>query len=282
MAETKREVSYTERLLDRIRTVDARDSELWSIAALVILVLAAAVVLGVLPTVGSWVGGLEVGERLLPKLLIGFIALIVLFDVYALEQRRLSRKSRQALMDQLVRAERAEQLSLLDPLTETFNRRYLEHVLVTESSRSDRTGSALSVMMIDLDNFRDVNSRYGHIEGDRVLIRAARLLRKVFRQADTVVRYGGDEFLVVMPDTDPDQAGIALRRLLAGVERTNAELDGDHPRLSLSCGVASCAKGDDIHEVIEAADRAMYEAKTAAGRRRGEPPPGRDSSGVPA
>lgn len=264
MAAADTEPSYTERLLDRIRAVESRDSELWSIAALVILLLAAAFLLGVLPIAASWVGALEIGERQLPKLLIAFIALIVLFDLYALEQRRLGRKSRQALVDQLVRAERAEQLSLLDPLTETFNRRYMEHVLATESARADRTGSDLSVMMVDLDSFREVNSRFGHIEGDRVLRRAARLLKQVFRQADTVVRYGGDEFLVVMPDTSLEAAGMALRRLLAGVERVNAELEAGKPQLSLSCGVAAYAQGVDIHEVIEAADRAMYDAKTGS------------------
>ena len=248
----------TARLQQEIKALEGRDLQLWSIGLLMLLVVAAGFIALILPNVMWGMGELRVAGRYLPQLFFGFISLIVLFNVYAFHQRHLLHTTREELVRQLVRSEAAEQLAMIDPLTGVFNRRYLDEVLPKEISRTERLKSQLSFVMIDVDGFKSVNTRFGHVIGDQVLTEVAHLLKAHFRLSDSIVRYGGDEFLVVMPDTDEHGAQISVERLQGSVDRWNAPALIAGYKMSLSCGAAAFAKGATAAEVIETADQRMY------------------------
>ena len=244
-----------------IRNVEGRDFQLWSIGAVVFLVTAAGFSSLVLPNLARDLESLEIQGRYLPQLILGFITLIILFNAYVFEQRRLLRKTREVLVSKLVQSEANEQLALMDPLTELFNRRYMDSMLSKEVSRTDRAGSCLTLLMIDVDGFKSVNDRFGHLEGDRFLNEIAMLLKRTFRNSDSVFRYGGDEFLVLMPDTHEERAPFIINRLEEEVARWNQENSGCGYEMSLSHGFASYSTGDDLREVLQVADQRMYQNK---------------------
>ncbi len=250
--------AHADPIQQRTTNPDVGDIYLWSISALVVLFLAAAFAALVIPNVTWCARLLRADVRYLPHLLLAFGGVTVVFNIYAFEQRRKMKWTREELIRQLTRGELAERLALVDPLTETFNRRYMEQILYKEASRADRTGASLSLLMIDVDDFKAVNTRFGHQEGDHILTEIARLLKNTFRGSDTIVRYGGDEFIVIMPDTNAEQGKCAIGRLLRAVDTWN--LAGLRPgyHMSVSCGIACYRKGANITEVLETADQRMY------------------------
>ncbi len=252
--------SSGEQLRKQMKSLSGRDQQLWMLGFLVLLVLAAGVIALVLPNLFDEIGTLRAEGRYLPQLFLGLIALVILFNAYLLGQRRSLNAARQELVRQMLINQKNEELTLVDPLTQTFNRRYLDRVLPKEISRTHRRDSTLTLMMIDLDSFKQINDRLGHAFGDDLLVETAQLLQRTFRSSDTIVRYGGDEFLVILPDTTEQQTQYAIERLLNEVICWNAA--GHEPRLSLSCGAAQYRRGDDIAEALHKADQQMYAQKS--------------------
>jgi diguanylate cyclase (GGDEF)-like protein len=159
-----------------------------------------------------------------------------------------------------------------DPLTALLNRREAERVLGLELTRVERNLQSLSVCMVDVDHFKTINDRWGHATGDRVLVHVAERLRKVCRSYDSVARWGGEEFLIVLPDASESVALDAAERLRTTVcdAPLPAGLDPDVD-LSISVGASSVAPGAQhtIESVLGCADAALYAAK-ASGRNRVE------------
>lgn len=158
-------------------------------------------------------------------------------------------------------------LMLRDGLTGLFNQITIKLRLEELLPLAARRGAALSFAMLDVDRFKQVNDRFGHPAGDRVLRGLSRLLERGLRRSDIVGRYGGEEFAVIMPDTDPDTA----RQVLDGLRERFAGLvhqhDGERFRVTFSAGVASAAEFPQVEPLIRAADEALYRAK-ADGRNR--------------
>jgi diguanylate cyclase (GGDEF)-like protein len=161
--------------------------------------------------------------------------------------------------------------AIRDPLTKVYNRHYLEHVLRRETKRSERYDRAIGFLMIDVNDFKHINDRFGHQIGDRVLEEVAELLLNELRETDVVVRYGGDEFLVILPEAG-DRVGPVRQRILHRVGSVNERIDPALAPITLSIGVAAWSPGKSqaIEQVLAEADRRMYEHKRAAEN----PPPG--------
>jgi diguanylate cyclase (GGDEF)-like protein len=244
-----------------IKKLEKRDLQLWSIAILVVLVLASGIVALLLPGVMFRLGPMLVNASVLPQLFFGLITMIILFNIYILQQRRALHHTREELVRQVIYNEAAQRLSMIDPLTDTFNRRYMDQVLEKDLRRADRLGIKLGFVMIDINNFKHVNTRFGHLVGDQVLVEVAQVLKQTFRASDIVMRYGGDEFLVMLNDTDEPQAALALDRLQKAVDKWNAAGRVPDYEMALSWGVAVYTKGSTFNDVLDAADRRMYENK---------------------
>jgi diguanylate cyclase (GGDEF)-like protein len=155
--------------------------------------------------------------------------------------------------------------SVTDALTGVYNRRYLERLLPSESSRAERYKRPIALMMLDLDDFKSVNDRFGHPRGDQVLVAFADALVATVRKIDPVIRYGGDEFLVVMSETDEAGAREACRRIHDGVMeilRASPAVPAG-VQLGVSVGLSVHRPGEDIGQKVFEADRAMYAAKRA-------------------
>lgn len=159
--------------------------------------------------------------------------------------------------------------SIVDALTGLYNRRYLENVLERECRRAVRAGRPLSVLVIDIDHFKRFNDTWGHDGGDAVLKKFAELLRTSFRGEDIACRYGGEEFVVLLPETTFDEAFARAEELRLHVHQVSVE-HRQQPMgaIAISIGVASLPDhGVEPHELVAAGDRALYEAK-ATGRDR--------------
>ncbi|GIJ48495.1 hypothetical protein Val02_53810 [Virgisporangium aliadipatigenens] len=162
--------------------------------------------------------------------------------------------------------EEAQRLSLTDPLTGLFNYRYLRESLRRELERANRFNRTLCVVALDLDHFKHVNDRYGHGAGDAVLAELARRIRGVTREVDFAFRRGGEEFVILLPETDAAGGAALARRLGAAVRRTPVTTRNGPVTVTLSIGVAVYPEhGTTGSAVLEAADMALYAAK-AAGR----------------
>jgi diguanylate cyclase (GGDEF)-like protein len=159
-----------------------------------------------------------------------------------------------------LRADLAEQ-AVRDVLTGLHNRRYLLEVLDREVPQAVRTCAPLSLAMVDLDHFKAINDRYGHVVGDAVLVLVGQVLRDEVRQSDVLVRYGGEEFVLVLPGVGADQAQRRLDALREQVSSAALAVSGHAVSVTFSAGVASVNGSEDPAELIAAADQALYEAK---------------------
>jgi diguanylate cyclase (GGDEF)-like protein len=175
--------------------------------------------------------------------------------------------------------EEMEYQSITDCLTGIKTRRYFLESIQAEWSRASRSGRAFAVLLLDLDKFKNVNDRLGHLEGDLVLARVGRILEQRCRHSNVVARYGGDEFIVLMPETGIDQAqvlGERLRSALAGDPLLRER------QVTGSLGVASFPQhGGSVEDIIRQADRAMYQSKTEGGNRVSAAPLTRETSVEP-
>jgi diguanylate cyclase (GGDEF)-like protein len=156
-----------------------------------------------------------------------------------------------------------EKLSTTDPVTGLRSRRWVRDVLALEVLRASRYRAPLAVVMADLDYFKRINDGHGHLAGDAVLEATARVILERLRETDVAGRYGGEEIVLVLPQTDLAGA-VALAEQLRIAVATNTCRFGDAPlRVTLSLGVAEFVAGDDGDRLIEAADAALYAAKGA-------------------
>ena len=154
-----------------------------------------------------------------------------------------------------------EMLSITDQLSGLYNSRYFYEQLQKEIQRSQRYGRPLSILLIDIDDFKKHNDSFGHIEGDRVLRQLGRLISSVLRENDSGYRYGGEEFTIILPETDGDRAAIVAERIRSDFKSVDFSPDGQAVRKTLSAGVAEFNGNDDVSSFIKHADRAMYSAK---------------------
>jgi len=248
----------------KLQHLERRDWWLWWTAVVVMLLLTLTVLSLSLPELWREQNllfqiNLDLGVR-------GLTGLVLLFNTYVIYQQFVIKRLRQQLGAQIdymarleVRAEQFEKLSVLDPLTGLYNRRSADMRLRAEVERSRRHAHPLTLVMFDLNDFKQVNDRYGHAAGDLVLKEFGERLQKAVRVSDVAVRLGGDEFMVILPECQPDQVVHLLARLRP-MEATYRDVK--LPVL-FAVGWAGYQAGESAETLQERADQALYADKRA-------------------
>jgi diguanylate cyclase (GGDEF)-like protein len=194
---------------------------------------------------------------------VGFVAVYSRSRGYRFEEetiRELEELAKRAgpAIENARRFREARQLADLDALTGLHNRRYFYETLAREVARAHRYGRQLALIVFDLDDFKSINDRIGHLAGDGVLAEMAQRVRDVVRSADVPCRVGGDEFAVILPESTSSDGDLLYRRLLAAV---SSQPVGPAGRLLLSAGIAELQADDDPTTFFERTDEALYRAK---------------------
>jgi len=157
-----------------------------------------------------------------------------------------------------------EKWATTDPLTELLNRRHFFELADRELERCRRQNSELSFILLDIDLFKQVNDQYGHLMGDNVLITLANEVKKQLRKVDFCCRYGGEEFVICLPDTPKEGSFDVAERIRNQVERTQfSTQDGDAFTVSISLGIATREQEENVEAILKRADDALYQAKEA-------------------
>ena len=153
-------------------------------------------------------------------------------------------------------------LSTTDPLTGLYNRRFLNEFLVKEIARSKRLNKTFSIVIFDIDDFKRMNDRFGHVCGDQVLQSISQLIMREIRNLDVIGRYGGDEFIIILPETDRENAAVLIERLRGSIERHDIVLPASTLHITASFGVAIFPDhGTSLDDLLVAADERLYTAK---------------------
>ncbi len=150
---------------------------------------------------------------------------------------------------------------LIDPLTKVYNRKALERDLLVILENGKKRDLDLAVAFVDMDNFKYINDTYGHLVGDFVLIKFAKMLKALTRSSDKIYRYGGDEFVIVFNRTPLISAIKTIERIIEKINKTKLKYKDYLIEFSISAGIAAHKKGDDVETLLKRADDALYEAK---------------------
>ncbi len=227
-----------------------------AMAAIVAIVFAAELVtMGMLAQLGYPTDGL--GLMLLDA---GLLAAVVAPPIYWLVLIPVRREYEKRLAAES-RAENLSRQAITDPLTHIMNRRGITVALLDAMAQSERYNAPLCVAMADLDHFKPINDTYGHNVGDQVLIETAGVLSDALRMPDKVGRYGGEEFLIILPHTTLVGGRKIAERLRAAVDRWGFTIDSKKTKLTVSVGLTQFRKGEDLEQLLARVDKAMYAAK---------------------
>ncbi|MBW2247268.1 MAG: diguanylate cyclase [Deltaproteobacteria bacterium] len=177
-------------------------------------------------------------------------------------------KNRQVIKDRARVLDKLEQLAITDGLTTLYNLRHFYKQLEVEIGRCSRYGHSLSLLLLDIDNFKMYNDSYGHLEGDKVLVRISQIIKSCLRTMDSAYRYGGEEFTVILPETKGKKAKNVANRIKRAVELERFLPEPDKVvTITISIGLTEYFKNEQLSKVIKRADQAMYNSK-AQGRNR--------------
>src|SRR5882757_2945370 len=200
-----------EDLAREFQRIDDHEWWVWGYSIFVALLLIFAVVAYSIPSMR--LGAQTFLKINMTDVVFGLIALVVLFNAYVVSQAILIKRLRRQLAEKQGHSDLLRNLAMIDPLTGLYNRRFAEQRLAAEVARSERKGHPLTILTLDLNNFKFINDTYGHPAGDLVLQEFASRLNNVIRGGDLAVRLGGDEFLVLLPECTSEQLGLVLGRL---------------------------------------------------------------------
>jgi diguanylate cyclase (GGDEF)-like protein len=246
----------------RLRRLERQDSWLWAVAMLIMLLLVFGIFSLTFP--GIWREQNPFYWVELDTAVRGLFGLVLLFGVFVIYQQTVIKRLRNQLAMQLAemaaletRAETFERLAVVDPLTELYNRRFATEHLPIELARASRQRYPLTLLMLDLNGFKEINDHYGHAAGDTALAQFARHLKRCFRSSDLPVRMGGDEFMVLLPECPADQVPKVLTHLRGlSVEHGAAKID-----ITFAAGWAEYRRGESATDLPARADQALYADK---------------------
>jgi len=171
-------------------------------------------------------------------------------------------KERNLTNERIRMMEKLQKLAVTDGLTKLYNSRSFYSQLETEVDRFNRYKHPLALLLLDLDHFKDYNDTYGHLEGDKVLVRFSQIIKTCLRANDTAYRYGGEEFTVILPETGGDEAGLVAQRIRVALETERfSPINGKEAKITISIGVTEYQSKEELSTFIQRADRAMYRSK---------------------
>lgn len=154
-----------------------------------------------------------------------------------------------------------EKLSLIDDLTKIYNRRYLEMYMEKAIPFAERNGHPLTMVMFDIDHFKNINDSYGHNAGDMILQKLGKVIKETLRKPDVIIRTGGEEFLIILPDCSLNRGIKLAERIRTKVQSTKFVYNGNQIIVTISLGVTEYISGQDLNQLMECADMALYKAK---------------------
>jgi diguanylate cyclase (GGDEF)-like protein len=255
--------SVVARVSQQLAVLEKRDWQMWLIVAGTGIVAGAAFLALLFPAAILHQGNVHLQLIVSREAFVGLAALMILFNTYMITRRLELRRMREAVISTSIQNELVRLQSFTDPLTEVYNRRALDDMASRYMSRARRLGKPLTFMVIDTDRFKDINTQFGHLTGDFVIAEIAALLQGAVRGSDAVVRYGGDEFLVILADSPLEGANVAASRVEKSVEDWNRAGHLPGYELSLSIGLAQWQEGQTLDEILTEADKQMYTVKEA-------------------
>lgn len=177
-------------------------------------------------------------------------------------------KERQLRKDRSKMLKKLEELAITDELTQLYNSRHFYKQLDMEVYRSKRHNHPLSLLFLDVDHFKKYNDAYGHIQGDKVLIRLSQTIKSCLRTMDSAYRYGGEEFTVILPETEGKEAVIAATRIRGSMGAENfTPVSGNIVNVTISIGITKYCPDERISSFVQRADKAMYMAKQKGGNK---------------
>ena len=197
-----------------------------------------------------------------------FVFKPVRFEELLLRLRRVL-KERRLTQERVHMLDKLKRLSITDGLTKLYNSRYFYNQLKAEIDRTARYQRPLSLLLLDIDRFKEYNDNYGHLEGDKILVRLGEVIKSCLRKMDSAYRYGGEEFTVILPETEGDEAATVAERIRSAVEsdRNFPQKEKIIGPITISVGVTEYHPGEDVAVLVQRADKAMYLSKQA-GRNR--------------
>lgn len=244
-----------------LRNLEKRDWELWLIVTATGVLVGAGLLAVLLPAAFLKSGTLHFEITVSKELACGLLVLLILANTYLVSRRIEFRQLRQKTISTAMQNELIRLQSFTDPLTEIYNRRSLEELAGRFIGQARRLNNPLTFLLIDVDRFKQVNTRFGHLTGDFVLTEIATLLRGSIRGTDVAIRYGGDEFLIALANTNAAGAMTVVNRIRAFLKEWNQSSSLDDFIVGLSIGMAEWTDGQTLDEVLDLADRTMYEEK---------------------
>jgi diguanylate cyclase (GGDEF)-like protein len=260
--EVVEQVGPQARIQAELLKLESQKREFWILVVFAGLVLLLGILSFFFPSAFWRSNSLHIS--LSPQILFVLMVTAVLIALFYVRRDLEIKGLRLSNLQRLLSSQQEQAASMIDAVTNVFTRGFLHDLLQGEISRAERTNRPLALLMCDLDDFKQVNDRYGHLMGDYVLSQVAAILKAAVRGSDYVVRYGGDEFLVVLPETD-EQGGETVRQR---IRRRVGEWDqnnrvGDLP-LTVSLGLHLHLTGQTAEKDVAEADARMYAEKQAS------------------
>lgn len=265
--ETKQTEPRSDSLLARVSqqmsALEKRDWELWLIVAGTGILVGAGFLALMFPPAFLHEGNLRIDVTISRQLFLGLLALLILFNTYVINRRIELRRTREQLISTTIQSELVRMQAFVDPLTEVYNRRSLDDLAERYFSHARRVSKPLSLMVVDVDRFKEANTRFGHLMGDFVLAEVSAILKGAVRGSDAVIRYGGDEFLVILSDSPISGGEIVIARITRVLDDWNRAGSLPGFELTLSVGIAQWDEIKSLDQLLNEADQNMYSTKMA-------------------
>ena len=253
--------SNLNRVTNQLAKLEKRDWELWTIISITGILVSVTLLAILFHAAFLQKDGIHFELTVSRPLAIGLFVLLGLLNTYLVTKRFEVRRLREQLISATLENQVIEQQSFTDPLTEIYNRQALDQIASRFIAQAMRRHSPLVFMMVDADKFKAINTRFGHLTGDFVLTEIAWVLKTSIRASDAVVRYGGDEFLIVLADTNSIGAEKVVARIHQKLVEWNRAGHLEKFEVQVSIGLSEWQNGETLYQVLDRADKKMYDQK---------------------